>query len=230
MTLKSILQRSITVALLAAAAGCRTPSDAQDPAPPLRTGGGAVRLRAASWLALRQQHVVMQDMDYSCGAAALASLLSYYFGDEAGETEIVRDILRHLTPEQVAQRQRDGLSLLDLKNCAVRRGYQAVGVRLSFDQLKSLPGPVLVHLTQQDYRHFSVLRGVTGSTAVLADPRRGNISMPSGLFRARWTGVALVLGKSDFGVPDDTPLAPPDRPSILYEHIPERHSRTARLR
>ena len=32
---------------------------------------------------LRDQYVVKQDTDYSCGAAALATLLTYYFGRRA---------------------------------------------------------------------------------------------------------------------------------------------------
>src|SRR5947209_7567724 len=38
---------------------------------------------------LRDQNIVKQEVDYSCGAAALATLMIYYFGDQTSEKEIL---------------------------------------------------------------------------------------------------------------------------------------------
>jgi hypothetical protein len=38
---------------------------------------------------LRDQYLVTQEYDYSCGAAVLATLMTYYFGDETSEEEIL---------------------------------------------------------------------------------------------------------------------------------------------
>ena len=43
---------------------------------------------------LRNQYVVRQQFDYSCGAAALATLMTYYFGDETSELNIM-DLLKN---------------------------------------------------------------------------------------------------------------------------------------
>lgn len=52
---------------------------------------------------LRDRGVIKQQEDYSCGAAALATLMIYYFGDETPEKEIL-DLLRgHLTVEEKEQ-------------------------------------------------------------------------------------------------------------------------------
>jgi predicted double-glycine peptidase len=42
---------------------------------------------------LRDQNVVLQRFDYSCGAGALATLMRYYFGDAVSEEAILAGIL-----------------------------------------------------------------------------------------------------------------------------------------
>jgi len=160
-----------------------------------------------SWREQRDKHVVKQRLDYSCGAAALATLMKYYFNDPVQESDLLRDIFLHLTPEELRNREQEGLSLLDLQKAAERRGYQAVGVQLPLQALPDLGGPVLVHLETKDYRHYAVLRGKAEDRIFLADPSRGNIRIPVERFAKQWTTVALVLGKKDFGLPADYPLA-----------------------
>ena len=160
-----------------------------------------------SWQALRDQNVVIQRYDYSCGAGALATLMSYYFGDDITEEEILFGILGSMTKEEVLDREEKGFSLLDLKRYAEKRGYQAVGVKLKYASLKQLKGPVLVYLKKDDYKHFAVLKGVVGDRVYLADPSRGNVRMAVFRFVEEWSGVALILGKKGFGLPQDYPLA-----------------------
>lgn len=171
------------------------------------SSSGAERREWLSWRELRDYNIVKQRMDYSCGAAALATLMQYYFGDEVTESEILRDIFKHLTPEELANREKEGLSLLDLSEAAQRRGYQAVGVQLPFESLGELGGPVLIHLETKEYRHYAVFRGIAGDRAFLADPSRGNIRIPLDRFNKQWTTVALVLGKKGFGLPSEHGLA-----------------------
>jgi predicted double-glycine peptidase len=173
----------------------------------LKTGWTRAEKALKSWKALRDQNVVIQRYDYSCGAGALATLMRYYFGDQVSEEEILLSILEPMTHEQVLDREKNGLSLLDLKHCAEQRGYHAVGVKLNYASLKRLKGPVLVHLEREGYKHFAVLKGVRGDRIYLADPSRGNIRMSVFCFAQEWTGVALVLGKKGFGLPQSYPLA-----------------------
>jgi predicted double-glycine peptidase len=171
-----------------------------------------------TWKDVRERNIVMQRFDYSCGAAAMATLMNYYFEDNITERDILIDIVEQLDQEVFETRKRDGLSLLDLKEFAERRGYQAVGVRLQPTTLARLPGPILVYLERPDYKHFAVLRGVRGDRVYLADPSRGNLRMPVDRFLQEWPGIALVMGKQGFGLPDDTALAVetdgPIRPEI----------------
>ena len=175
--------------------GCASLTPAPSPESlSLKTGWNRSQPHLKSWKYLRNEHVVLQQLDYSCGAGALATLMRYYFGDPVSEEEILSSILEPMSQQEVLDREENGLSLLDLKRCAEGRKYQAVGVKLNYIALKQLKGPVLIHLQRQDYKHFAVLRGVWGDRVYLADPSRGNIRMSVLRFVREWSGAALVLG------------------------------------
>jgi predicted double-glycine peptidase len=192
--------------------------------------GGMVRGVApvVSWRELRDRNVVRQGFDYSCGAAALATLMRYYFGDDVSEEAILVDILRSMPLGDVQDREANGLSLLDLRLQAERMGYQATGVRLGVASLPALQGPVVVHLERADYRHFAVLRGVRGDRVYLADPSQGNLRLSVDRFVEEWSGVALVLGKPGFGLPQSHPLALEDPDPGPHEAQAARQSLFAR--
>lgn len=184
---------------------------------PIRSGGTVADKPVRSWKAMQEDRVVMQRFDYSCGAAALATLMKHYFGDEVSEAGVLGGILESLSAEAIADREENGFSLLDLKNYAVGLGYQAVGVKLKYVSLPKLKGPVLIHLERPDYKHFAVLKGVRGDRVFLADPSRGNIRLSIDRFAQEWTGVALVLGKKGFGTPTGHPLALADQAPVQDE-------------
>ena len=79
-----------------------------------------------SLLEMRQDRVVVQEWDISCGAAALATILNYQHGDPISEREIARGLIAReeylADPDLV--RARHGFSLLDLKRFVDRRGYK----------------------------------------------------------------------------------------------------------
>ncbi len=129
---------------------------------------------------LRDLQVVKQQLDYSCGAAALATLMSYYYGEPTSEKELLDllDVqLKKLTAEELEHKKRNGFSLLDLKNVAQQKRYQAAGFQVSLAQLRQLVAPVIVYLHPSDYHHFAILRGIAGDRVFLADPSRGNLRM-----------------------------------------------------
>ena len=160
-----------------------------------------------SWVEIQRQNVVMQGLDYSCGAAALATIMNYYFGEPVKEIDLLNDIIEALSDAEFEDRKTKGLSMLDLKQCAERRGYQAAGVKLTYSSLPKLMGPVIIHLNRKGVLHFAVLRGVKGARLYLADPSWGNLRLSIDQFEREWTGYALILGKANFGLPTDYPMA-----------------------
>jgi uncharacterized protein len=148
---------------------------------------------------LRDRYVIKQALDYSCGAAALATLLIYYYGDMTSEAEILNMLKEDLTPAELAIKTERGFSLLDLKKVAQKKGYRAAGFKLTPEQLTRLVAPVIVFVEPLDYKHFAVLRGVRNGMVHLADPARGNLRMRIDQFAGygnEWQeGIIFVLGK-----------------------------------
>ncbi len=176
---------------------------------------------------LRDKDLVKQRLDYSCGAAALATILRYGFGDEVTERDILIDLFDLLSYEEEGLRRKEGFSLLDLQQVAQARGYKAQGFRLAPEHLPKLGGPVIVFIEPRGYKHFAVFRGVKGDRIYLADPSRGNMRMPAYRFLDNWlgengTGIIFVIEPKD-GLPDhDTPL------SVPVDGLPQPEIMTAR--
>lgn len=160
------------------------------------TGSGVT-----SWKALNEKNVIMQKYDYSCGAASLATLMTYYFGDKVSEQELINYIKELFTREEYGKIEEDGLSFLELEKISRSRGYLSASVNLKISALKQLSGPVIVYLQTKNYRHFVVLRGIREDRVFLADPSRGNIRLSIDDFVQEWKGETFVLGKKGFGTP-----------------------------
>jgi hypothetical protein len=141
--------------------------------------GGATRLQLTldSFKDRRDRHVVRQQYDYSCGAAAMATLLTYGLDDPVTEIDVIRAMLATLGADQEAARKKDGFSLLDMQKVAQARGLQAGGYRIAPQDLGKLSGPAIVFVRPRGYEHFAVLRGMRGQTVFLADPARGNLRL-----------------------------------------------------
>ncbi len=217
-----IVLGALLLAALAGGASAQTPGPRQW-GPPVRTPDRNVQAYTRHWKALRQRHVVMQQYDYSCGAAALATLIRYYWGDPATEEGVLLGILSTLTPEEVEDRAEHGLSLTDLRNIAVAAGYQATMGRRTLAEMTELRAPVIVRVIDGDYKHFVVFRGVLNDRVFLADPAQGNVRMPIQVFAKRWTdGVILVVAKPGADLPDDAPLALRPHSPVVPELQPVR--------
>ena len=172
---------------------------------PLVSNSGHLVNSADGWVssmkALNEKHVVMQKYDYSCGAASLATLMRYYFGDDVTE-QFLLDTVKGMFSEQEYEVIADrGLSFLELSKVSESLGYQSASVRLKLSALPKLKGPILVYVETVDYKHFAILRGVQGRYAYLADPSRGNIRLSIDAFSEEWKGESFILGREDFGVP-----------------------------
>lgn len=177
-----------------------------------------------TFVQLRDYHVVKQEMDYSCGAAALCTLINYYFGGSVNERELLNEMLGSLSEKERKDRVENGFSLLDLRDVAIRHGYQAEGAWLPLSSLPELPGPVMVYLVENGMQHFAVFRGVVEDRVYLADPSRGNIRMDVRHFQKIWPGVVLALGKEGMALISAHGLAVTDRPPVRNELMTARSS------
>ena len=136
---------------------------------------------------IRSEQVVRQHWDLSCGAAAIATLLTYQLGHPAGEREVALAMLRRTSPTVV--RMRLGFSLLDLKIYAASHGFGAAGFRgMTLEDLDAR-GPVIVPLRWHGFDHFVVFRGRRGDRILVADPSFGNRTLTEAAFRASWANA-----------------------------------------
>lgn len=160
---------------------------------PVRDGDRTFQKSVRSWLAIRNQNILMQQRDYSCGAAVLATMLYYYWGDYTTEEQLLADLREMLTYEELQDRVENGLALTDLRRLAVKNGYNSTIGRVSFQQLTKSKIPLIVGITTEEYDHFVIFRGFDGQWVYLADPSRGNIRVPSWQFVREWQRNAVLL-------------------------------------
>ena len=108
--------------------------------------------------------MVKQDLDYSCGAASLATLLNAFYGQSLTEAALLEAM------------DKGGLraSFEDMQRALPQFGFKAQGFAASYEQLMRLKAPVVVYLKYRNDDHFSVLRGIDAHTVWLADPSLGN--------------------------------------------------------
>jgi hypothetical protein len=166
------------------------------------TGGGRFSKPVRTFKDIRQEGVTLQNLDYSCGAAAMATLLSGYFNDDVSEDEVVGFIFVHgQTPDEAIKKyfKRQGFSLLDLKRFATFRGYKAAGYKemTTDDLLETLEKdevPILVPISPMGFHHFVVVRGIVGDRVFLADPAVGRTTMRLGNFLDAWVdGIGFIV-------------------------------------
>ncbi len=150
----------------------------------------------------------MQKRDYSCGAAALATLVQYYWEDELTEDQILHELDVMLTREEIVDRLKNGLSLTDLRRVAVRFDYQASIGKLEFNKLAEAKVPLVIGIEIRDYKHFVVFRGTDGKYVYVADPARGNVRIPVWKFVESWQeNAVLAVAKKGEDVKDYSALS-----------------------
>lgn len=155
------------------------------------SGEGPVK----SLLEIRHDGVVVQQWDTSCGAAALATVLTYTLKDPVSEKTVAQGMLQKTDPLRV--RIRGGFSLLDLKRFAEGRGYSAVGYRgLGLAELLDLKSAI-VPIDEFGNPHFVVVRGMREGELDIADPAFGNRRMAVDRFQQVWKdGIGFVITRA----------------------------------
>lgn len=132
-------------------------------------------LPTTSWKARRDQGIVKQGFDYSCGAAALATILHLY-GHQATELQLLQ-----------AMNVNDGItSFEEMAGVLPSFGFQAQGLAVSFEQLSQLQVPVIAYLRLEGKTHFTVLLGTSKDFVWLGDPSWGNRLLTKQRFLTLW--------------------------------------------
>ncbi len=173
------------------------------------------KIKVQSWKARRDFNIVKQDLDFSCGAASVATLLNNFYGQKLTE----EDVLKKLDKEQMPA------SFEDMRRIMPDLGFEAKGYALSFEQLAQLQIPVIVYLKYRKDDHFSVLRGIDDNTVLLADPSLGHVSMSRAQFLDAWqTREGNLAGKILAVVPKKAETI---SNKLFFTHHPKRQTEFA---
>ncbi len=156
-------------------------------------GPGSVTIRAAvdPLTVIDAARTVKQHYDFSCGSAALATLLDYNMGEHFTEKQVIQGLLTYGDSREIARRR--AFSLLDMKRFVAALGYQGAGYKAEISDLRTLGQPGIVPIKLFGYRHFTVFKGIYRGHVFLADPWRGNISFTIPEFKKIWFEHALFL-------------------------------------
>lgn len=135
--------------------------------------------------------IVRQAYDYSCGSAALTTLLNGYVGTQLTEQQIMNGLLKYGETEKIVERR--SFSLLDMKRFVAALGLESGGYRGEFSDLVSQGQPAIVPITYAGFKHFVVYKGYKNGRVYVADPALGNISFDETRFKEIWENNTLYL-------------------------------------
>lgn len=139
--------------------------------------------------------VVRQTFSWSCGAAAIATLLTVKFNDELSEADVLSGLARHTSLE--GARTRRGLTLLELKTFAETRGYRVRGLNgVTMSDLSGL-APLIAPVATPDGQHYVVVLHAGNNRIQLADPAAGLRTVDEASFSTEWRQrMALVIDRA----------------------------------
>ena len=200
-------RRSLLAVAVASLAGCATTPSGPSPLWLGQVSQGATTQDVApkSWKELKFTNLVRQQTDFSCGAAAMATIFKYAYGKRTTEQQVLVNMLKVADPDLVKEK---GFSLLDMKNYAKAVGMAAEGYQVEYDALKELKVPAIALLNLNGYKHFVIIRKADDHYVHVGDPALANRVMSRANFQKSWNQVLFVMTGKGFD-PGTVLLDPP---------------------
>ncbi|EPR84715.1 bacteriocin resistance protein [Acinetobacter gerneri DSM 14967 = CIP 107464 = MTCC 9824] len=135
--------------------------------------------------------IVRQAYDYSCGSAALTTVLNGYVGTNLTEQQTMEGLLRFGEYNRIVERR--SFSLLDMKRFVTALGYESGGYKGEFSDLVKQQQPAIVPISYAGFKHFVVYKAYKDGRVYVADPALGNISFDQERFKQIWENNTLFL-------------------------------------
>jgi uncharacterized protein len=162
------------------------------PAMPLElsVAGARFQLPVGSLQSARFSQTLRQKYDFSCGSAALATLLSYHYDFPVSEQQVFSHMYQHGDQATI---RRAGFSLLDMQRFLASHGFKADGFQLPLTRLQQAKLPALVLIAEKGYHHFVVVKGLADGRVLIGDPSRGTRALSIAEFNSIWVGQLLFV-------------------------------------
>ena len=156
----------------------------------LSLGAGSINMPIQSFESMRFSQTIHQAYDFSCGSAALATLLTYAYHLPVTEKKVFLSMFRNGNREAI---ERYGFSLLDMKTYLAREGIPSGGFDAPLSKLAGLHVPAIVLINDHGYHHFVVVRSIAEGRVLLSDPAVGLRSESVARFRKQWSGIFFLI-------------------------------------
>lgn len=134
--------------------------------------------------------VYRQQYDFSCGSAAVASLITYHYDVETSEDTVFKYMFKHGNKEKI---EKQGFSMLDMKNYLISIGLDANGYNLPLEKFSKIRIPAITIVNFDGYMHFVVIKGMNSNQVILGDPSRGTVVMSIEDFKNYYKGSVLLV-------------------------------------
>ncbi|WP_460146088.1 C39 family peptidase [Pseudomonas sp. S2_A02] len=153
--------------------------------------GGAVVYKPIQSMRERKfADLVQQKTDFSCGAAALATILRQAYWLDVSEEQIIEGMLAHSDQDLVRVQ---GFSMLDMKRYVESIGMRARGYRVAPETLSEIRIPVVVLMDIRGYKHFVVMQRVHKGWVYIGDPVLGHKRYKVDDFVKGWNGIIFAV-------------------------------------
>lgn len=177
-------------------------------------GGNLAYKEVQSIRERRFADLVEQKTDFSCGAAALATILEKAYNAPLDEQTVIQGMLSYADAEQV---RKQGFSMLDMKRYVEGMGMRARGYRIQADQLEQLKIPVIVLMDIRGYKHFVVLQRTQDNWVYIGDPALGHKRYTRDDFNKGWNGIVFAI--IGHGYDRNNPLLSPPEPLTARDRL-----------
>jgi predicted double-glycine peptidase len=173
-------------------------------------GGARFNVPIHSLKELKFVSTTRQQYDFSCGSAALATLLTHHYGYPISETVAFQAMWEQGDQQKI---RREGFSLLDMQRYLASIGFKADGFRQPIDKLVGAKVPAIVLISEKGYNHFVVVKGAEDGRILLGDPSSGTRAITREHFESIWPSRLLFViheapNKPQFNLSADWRAAP----------------------
>ena len=152
--------------------------------------GNSYTIHLTSLKDVRFRNTIRQQYDFSCGSAAVATLLTYQYGYPVDEQWAFEQMYARGDQAKI---RKEGFSLLDIKRFLQANGFVADGFIVPLEKLQQEHLPAIVLINEKGYHHFVVIKGLAYGRVLVGDPARGTRAIPLAQFHREWTNRLLFV-------------------------------------
>jgi predicted double-glycine peptidase len=192
--------------------------------------GAGYAMHVTSLKEARFKRTIKQQYDFSCGSAAVATLLTYQYDYPMNEQTAFAQMWENGNQEKI---RRQGFSLLDIRRFLEAHGFVADGYELPLQTLAKTNTPAIVLIAEHGYHHFVVVKGLRNGRVLVGDPATGTRPIPLASFEQKWEDhvlfvihnkpeLAVFNDPRDWRVAPSAPLATGvNRDGLYYVTVPK---------